>query len=446
MKSRLITILWMLGASLVILPVCMLGLAWLLAKWGLIDAWTGILMFYIGVRLLQWLAVIGVSLLLTAVILRKKSRQVSPHSQTLLWAGVGGPFLLTCVLTAYLPQILFSTLEVAPLELWHSKVILGADRFSREVAYRLPGIGVVTDIQQDNNNQLIIAGRRGAALVHPGGASIETIPFEECKSDVVSVKPAKNEGPYFLCRGDWTQDPKLFNSSGELVWSLGILGDGVDDSAAGDLGDGPVVAVGYNGGTGVHLVDPIHSGGNELWSKQGNGNIWHIEMANSEKDPGGFIVHSNSGGELVVRDKNGVVLSRRKPEIYLAKFSLTDWGTDPHLDKLVASDKDGLYVLRVDGSIIARFPIDHEADITDINASMLQGAEGSPYFAVVQDYGRWHRSRLRIFDKRNFPIYEEVLSNDCVSLRAIPGRAGFRTLHLGCNGMVFNYRPRQDSK
>ena len=442
MKSRLITILWIVGASLVVLPVCIMGLAWLLAKRGLIDAWTGVLLSYIVLRLLQWLVVIGVSLLLTGVVLRQKSRQISPHSRRLLWAGVGGLFLLTCVLSVYLPRILVGALEVPPLELWHSTVVLGADRFSRKIAYRLPGIGVVTDIQQ-GNGQFIIAGRRGAALVRPGNAPIETIPFEECKSDVVSVKPAKNGGPYFLCRGGWNEDPRLLNSRGELIWSIGIRGDGVDDSAAGDLGDGLAVAVGYNGGTGVRLVDPLHSG-DELGSQQDNGNIWHIEITNSEKYPGGFIVHSNAGGELVVRDKEGVVLSRRQTTFYLARFSLTDWGTDPHFDKLVASDSSGLYILNVDGAILARFPIDHEADITDIRASLLHASDGNPYFAVVQDYGRWHRSRLRIFDKRNFPIYEEVLGEDCVSLRAIPDHVGFQTLLLGCSGTVFNYRARQD--
>lgn len=436
----------MLGAFLVILPVCMLVLTWLLGKRGLVDNWTGVLLLYIGLRLLQWLAVIGVSLILTAVILRQKSRHASRHSQIVLRGVVAVVFLLTCLLLAFLPAILTGASNVPPLELWHSRVSVGAGRFSREVAYRFPGIGVVTDIQQDSNDELIIAGRRGAALIHPDGAQVGTIHFEKCKSDVVSVNAAKNEGPYFLCRGRWSEDPRLLNSRGELMWSLDVEGDGVDDSAAGDLGGNLAVAVGYNGGTGIRLVDPIRSGANELWSQQGDGNIWHIEIASSETYPEGFIVHSNAGGELVIRNKNGVVLSRHKPAIYLSKFSLTDWGTDSHFDKLVAYDENGLYVLSVDGSILARFPIDREVDITGINAAMLHAADGSSYFAVVQDYGGWHRSRLRIFDKRNFLTYEEVLGDDCVSLRAIPDHLGFQTLLLGCNGVVFRYRTSQDAK
>jgi hypothetical protein len=445
-KRRPIAALWMLGASLVILPVCMLGVTWLLAKGGIIDTWTGILLSFIGLRLLQALAVIGVSLALTAVILRQKNRHASRHSRIVLWTAVVALFLFTCVLMACLRRILIAADEVPPLELWHSKVVLGAEQFSREVAYRLPGIGVVTDLQQDINDQLIIAGRRGAALVRPDGMPVGTIRFEECRSNVVVVKGTKNDGPYYLCRGDWIEDPRLLNSSGELMWSLGIPGDGVNDSAGGDLGDSLAVAVGYNGGTGVRLVDPIRLGGNELWSQRDDGNIWHIEIASSEKYPDVFIVHSNARGELVIRNKNGVVLSRHKPAIYLAKFSLTDWGADSHFDKLVASDKTGLYVLEADGSILARFPIDREADITDINASMLHAGDGSPYFAVIQAYGRWHRSRLRIFDKRNVPIYEEVLGDDCASMRAIPDHRGFQTLLLGCNGMVYSYRTRQDAK
>jgi hypothetical protein len=445
MKSRSITVLWVVGISLVILPVCMLFPPWLLAKRGIIDMWTGIAVSGLGLLLLPWLAGIGVSLVLTAIVLRQKSRQASRHSRIVLAAVVSVLFLLNCVLMVHIRRIVMNAAMSPPLELWHARVILGAGRFSREVAYRLPDIGVVTDIQQDNKNRLTIAGRRGAAFVHADGTPIETIPFEACKSDIVSVNTARNEEPYFLCRGGWIEDPKLFDREGRFIWSFGISRDGVDDSAVGDFGDGPAVAVGFNAGGGVRLVDPMSSGGRELWSQQDDGNIWHIEIASSEKYPEGVIVHSNAGGELVVRGKNGVVLTRQKPAIYLAKFSLSDWGGDPHLDKLIASDESGIYVLRIDGRILAHFPIDHEEDVTDIKASSLRASDGNSYFAVVQDYGAWHRSRIRIYDQQNLPVYEEVVGDDCAALRAIPNHTNSQTLLMGCNGTVFSYLIRRDS-
>lgn len=423
----------------------MLGLPWLLAKWGMIGVWTGIAVSYRGLLLLPWLAGIGVALVLTAIILRQKNRQASRRSRTVLGAVVLVLLVLDCLLMVHIRQIVMSAALLPPRDLWQARVILGAERFSREVAYRLPDIGVVTDIQQDENDQLTIAGRRGAAFVHVGGAPIKTITFEECKSEVVLVKTAKNEEPYFLCRGDWIENPRLLDSKGRFIWSLGISGDGVDDSAAADFGDGLAVVVGFNGNTGIHLVDPIDPGGRDIWSQQDDGNIWHTEIASSDRYPEGVIVHSNAGGELVVRDKNGVVLTRQKPAFYLARFSLSDWGSDRHFDKLIASDENGVYVLSMDGHILERFPIDHQRDMTGMKASLLLASDGSRYFAIAQDYGRWHRSRLRIFDQRNLPIYEEVFGDDCVSLRAIPDHAGLQTLLLGCNGMVFNYRTRQNS-
>jgi hypothetical protein len=423
----------------------MLGLPWLLAKRGIIDVWTGIAVSYLGLLLLPWLAGIGVALVLTSIILRQKNRQASRRSRIVLEAVVTVLFLLNCVLMVYIREIVMNAAKSPPLELWHARVILGAERFSREVAYRLPDIGVVTDIQQDNKNQLTIAGRRGAVFARADGAPIKTITFEECKSDVVSVRTARDEEPYFLCRGGWIEDPKLFDGEGRFIWSFGISRDGVDDSAVGDFGDGPAVAVGFNAGGGVRLVDPMSSGGRELWSQQDDGNIWHIEIASSEKYPEGIIVHSNVEGELIVRDKHGVVLSRQKPAIYLAKFSLSDWKSDPHFDKLIASDENGVYVLSMDARVLARFPIDHYADVTGIKASSQHVSDDRSYFAIVQDYEAWHRSRIRIYDQHDLPVYEEVVGDDCTSLRAIPNHTNTQTLLLGCNGAVFSYRIRRDS-
>ncbi len=445
MKSRSITVLWVVGISLVILPACMVGIPWLLAKRGLIGAWTGIAVSSLGLLLLPWLAGIGVTLVLTAIVLRQKSRQASRRSQIALWVVVALLLLLNITLMVHIRRIVMNAAMSPPHELWHPRVILGADRFSREVAYRLPGIGVVTDIQQDSDNQLTIAGRRGAAFVHADGAPIETITFEECKSDVVSVRTAGNEGPYFLCRGGWIENPKLFDKGGRLFWSLGSSRDAVNDSSAGDFGDGLSVAVGFNAGGGVRLEDPMSPGGRELWSQQDPGNVWHIEIASSDKYPEGVIIHSNVAGELVVRDKNGVVLTHQEPAVYLAKFSLSDWGSDPHRDKLIASDENGIYVLSMDARLLARFPIDHYADLTGIKASSLHVSDDRSYFAIVQDFGEWHRSRIRIYDQRDLPVYEEVVGDDCAALRAIPNHTDSETLLMGCNGMVFSYRIRRDS-
>jgi hypothetical protein len=60
------------------------------------------------------------------------------------------------------------------------------------------------------------------------------------------------------------------------------------------------------------------------------------------------IVHSNARGQLTVRGADGNVLGRYNPAIYLASFSMTAWGEDPISNKLVASDKDFIYVLATD--------------------------------------------------------------------------------------------------
>lgn len=190
-----------------------------------------------------------------------------------------------------------------------AKVLVAEQSFSKNNIFPEADLSAITDIRQ-NLTSFVIAGKRGAAFLSDDGKVIRKIEFDDCKSDVTVI----DEG--FLCRGFWGAAVKMFDSGGKTLWSYSPGELGIDDAAAGKLGGSPRVVVGFNGGGGVRLLD---TNGKELW-KQDDGNVWHVEIAESDKKADNLILHSNGRGQLTIRDANGAVVAKYEPNIYLAYF------------------------------------------------------------------------------------------------------------------------------
>lgn len=72
----------------------------------------------------------------------------------------------------------------------------------------------------------------------------------------------------------WRGPLRAYDTNGKHLWSYGE-GQGIDDVWASDLdGDGAEeVIIGYNGFTGLHVLDAT---GKLLWESNSIGNVWHV--------------------------------------------------------------------------------------------------------------------------------------------------------------------------
>ncbi len=317
-----------------------------------------------------------------------------------------------------------------------ARVVSGGDRFSKEVFYREPDLGLITDIRQNKNHEVVIVGQHGAAFLTEDRTLSKKVrfDFEGCSSEVIPVELGSGS---FLCRGSWNTDVTLLDSGGKTLWSYGGSSPGIDDATAGELGKDGLkgVVVGLNGGGGVRLLS---SDGKELW-KQEDGNVWHVEIVAGDEKSGNVVLHSNAGGELTVRDANGNIVGRYVPDIYLANFSLSGWRDDLHLNKLVAVDEDFVYVMSMQGRTITHLRVPGNAGIAEPKGTPVHFSKNTPYYASLLRHYEWSRSLLYIYDEENQLVYDEVLDHDCDALHAVPEKNGTEYLLLGCDGSVWKY-------
>lgn len=316
-----------------------------------------------------------------------------------------------------------------PNDLSVAKVLVGERLFSKNNILPEADLSVITDIRQ-NSTSFVIAGKGGAAFLSNDGKVARKIQFDDCKSDVTII----DEG--FLCRGFWGADVKMFDSGGKTLWSYspGMLG--IDDATAGNLGGSHRVVVGFNGGGGVRLLDMK---GKELW-KQDDGNVWHVEIAESDKKAGEVILHSNARGQLTIRDAKGVVVAQYKPNIYLAHFSLTDWGGDETFNKLITTDEGSIYILTMQATTMARLPAPGgRSQNADVKGTTVNFSQDTPYYAALMRYVLWNRSVLYIYDPQNNLVYDEVIGDDCGAVHPDSRQATVEKLLIGCSNGLWEY-------
>jgi len=288
--------------------------------------------------------------------------------QKRVWITVGVVFIVAVLAglgaVAYRVKQALSAAErvrTVPNELRTAKIVTGARRFSNEVLLTQADLGVVTDFAQSSNHELIVVGQNGAAFLNDATSLNKTVPFHGCSTAVVAIRSAGNT---FLCRGGaWITNVELFDADGKTLWSYDRGLVGINDAAAGSLGPNPTtnIVVGFNGAGGVRLLS---SEGKEMW-KQDDGKVWHVEIAPASDKSRSVILHSNARGQLTVRDPDGHIVGRYQPEIYVASFSMTSWGDDSTRNKIIASDKDLIYVFTIEGKTLVRLPSPGSAAMAD---------------------------------------------------------------------------------
>jgi hypothetical protein len=319
-----------------------------------------------------------------------------------------------------------------PADIKKARVVVGNTLVSKSLYYRDPSLNVVTDIEQGDDGNLVIAGETGAVFLNLDLHPSSTVHYPRCMSDVVVV-PLKNGR--FLCRGSWSQDTTLFDVAGQKVLSYGARSPGIDDTAGGVMDGAGVVVVGLNGSGGVVL---LNSQGHELWKEPG-GNIWHVEIVAPDNGGDNVILHSDAKGQLTQRDAGGKILAHYTAPTYVSHFSMTSWIDHYTRNKLITASRESLYVLAMDGSTLARLPAPGTAAVDEAKGTAVHFPGKAVAYAALVPRRIWNRSVLYMYDRQNQLIYQEVLDHNCGALFAHSNGNGGEDLFVGCDGAVWKY-------
>jgi hypothetical protein len=344
----------------------------------------------------------------------------------------------------------------APPELKQAEVRLGKGLLQKSIFFADVQLGNVTDIILDPlpGARFGVAGVGGAVFLKADRTAQSRVTFQPAtrKSLGFPLTPTcvqflDLDGHHkwaFLNRGGtgW-QDASLIGPDGQTLWVSGGM-PGVDDMTAGNL-DGasgsdsaPQFVVGFNGDGGLRCLDVK---GVLKWQKLG-ANIWHVEIVDIKDNGQPKIVHSDASGGITVRNRDGDVEREIKPVEYCAHFSVCRWPSASSEPKLVIPGKGQIWLADFDGNLIAGLKAPSwEGAFPVIHATAFRLKEDEPPFlATVTNYSLWNASVLTVFNGEKQPVYEEIITEQCATLRALPVEgSAVDDLLVGGNGKVWRY-------
>lgn len=322
-----------------------------------------------------------------------------------------------------------------PTELEHAGVRVGEAVLQESVWLDEASVGDITSITPADTRGVLVAGTAAAAYVKEGALS-GRVAWPERMSQVEPIDVEGDGQLEFLDRGGHGWQGAALLDGGGRVRFRSPRGQGVDDMAAGHLdGDGRLdFVVGYNGGSGVARYD---ADGRELW-RQDDGNVWHVEIVDTDADGTAEIVHSNAAGQLTVRDASGRVVRRVDPPgSYFSDFSLVRWPRSAPLRPLHARD-GSLWIMDYTGATSAQLAAPGVEGLGDTRAVPIRIAKND-YLAALVEFSLWDRSVVFLFDAAGAPVYREVMAGGCRALAALPAESG-EDLLVGCGSRIWRYR------
>jgi hypothetical protein len=359
--------------------------------------------------------------------------------------GIGSVGLLICAGVCFLGFRFFTAMRQFPMTvppaLARPGVIQGAGTLDRSVFFTDSAVGSVTDIilKPVSDAQVGIAGTGGAVFLTADGTVQSRVGFSS-RTGFVQFVDVEGDGVWeYLNRGGggWG-DASLLDDKGRVVWTYGGM-PGLDDIATGDLdGDGVLDFVaGFNGGGGVRRLDKNAA----LQWTESDGNVWHVEIVDTDGDGTPEIVHSNAGGQITIRDPSGRVVRRARPGAYFSHFSLCRWPGRTDSQYLLLAEDDKIWVFDYDGKTLASL------DAPD--AGTLGHAHGTPVrlsnweaesLAVVVEFQNWGVSVLYVYGPDKKLAYQEIIPDACNSIAPLP-RDGTELddILIGGTGIVWKY-------
>jgi hypothetical protein len=218
---------------------------------------------------------------------------------------------------------------------------------------------------------LNVAGSKGGSTIY--AASMRTIAEIDSSGKVVRklaipgspiLRLARVAGrPVLLTFGTWFIDVRAYDVTGKLLWNYpSTKSTGIDDVWAADLdGDqSDEVIVGFNGGTGLHV---LNSAGALQWdSNRGDratdiGNVWHVSAGDLRGQSAPEIVATSALGRVHIFSADGTRRRDLNPGFYAMMVRVSTEGRAPQIlvgggSRVTGLSPDGmpLWTLRLESA------------------------------------------------------------------------------------------------
>jgi hypothetical protein len=322
-------------------------------------------------------------------------------------------------------------------------VLVGEGFLSKSIYVQDTRLGTISDIafgefDPSPGPEIAIVGTQGTLFLDDKAKAKSSVMFS-LRTGHPAIVDVEGDGvSEFLDRGGGWQNISLIDHKGNAIWTYGGM-PGVDNISAGDIdGDGVLeFVVGFNGGGGVRLLD---RNAKEKW-KQPDGNVWHVELVDTNADGSLEIIHSNAAGEMTVRDKDGKIIHKAKPAPYFSSFSLCRWPNKESPQYALLAENDTIWVFDFFGKCVAHFDAPISGTLGHARGVPTKIQSDRPeYFAVVAEFSNWNKSILYVYGSDKKLIYQEIIPETCQSIASLSSDSkNSELLLVGCDGKVWKY-------
>lgn len=216
-----------------------------------------------------------------------------------------------------------------------------------ELLWSLKGDYSDVTVDQQTGKVYALSSSGAVSLITPTGEEAESIPLEQSERRLRLAQLVGDASPEFVTLGPWSHGIFACDSTGKKLWDY-TVGQGVDDVACYDLsGDGiDEVIIGYNGGTGLHVLD---NRGELLWKTTSIGNVWHVSAGQFTEATSTQVVTTSAQGEVHVFSAEGESITSHRVNLYANMVRLVRRAKESTDDALVGGSGDDEYLLLIDG-------------------------------------------------------------------------------------------------
>jgi hypothetical protein len=357
-------------------------------------------------------------------------------------------------------SFIFRSRPQTPPELREARVVLGAERFQKDVLIasergnkKPRDIGSFEDIavgklDGKDGTDIVVAGRYGAALFDTQGNKQSLVFFEKPTSTIgkildtdrlrsigdMRIVDLENDGQCEYFGGGSIDGTAVFDHQGKQLWQYGERSIGksyIKDMAVGDMdGDGTMEFVLlYNG------LEMLDGAGLVKWSKPSDVPNYKIAIGDIEGDGKPEIINTGWGG-CFISDAKGDLLKTIKMPGYFSQFETCKLPGKKDLS-LLTVDEGFLWVVNFEGIVIYQWEIPMSRFVSETKKDEPgRQVETSVYttkslwgrffqgqtecLAVVTRFAGIESSVLYIYNQAGELLYQEVLPEASQAIALLP--------------------------